>query len=400
MFIIKLWRFIVGYLVVTVQGRAVERLLNLAVTRGVGFWDLNRHYQEARFCVTLASFKQLRPLVRKTRCRLHIERKVGLPFWRIRMRRRRALVAGACFFLAALYVLSSFVWFIDIKGDHYINEEEVVKLARRLGIRPGTWKRKLNLPALEEEMARLHGDIAWVGMKLRGVLLEIEIVEHIPEPEQDTRPGDLVASKDGLVEKVLVVEGEAEVVPGDTVSKGDVLIRGIKSISDSIVPEEELPPPEPVRARGEVEARVWYEERVELPEKRIISSSSGESSNTYVLIWNGNERHLWGRKEVPYDFYRQEIRKWSFSWRNLALPVELVVTTYHELLVEETPLSHEEALELARAEALKKLQEQIPEEVALERFFCEEYSEDSTEWIRAVAETREDIAEFKYRQPD
>ena len=80
MFIIRWWRFFRGFVVISLEGRGVERLLNLAVARGIGFWDLQKQKHEARLSVSLASFRALRPLVRKARCRLHIRRKVGLPF--------------------------------------------------------------------------------------------------------------------------------------------------------------------------------------------------------------------------------------------------------------------------------------------------------------------------------
>jgi Na+/proline symporter len=97
-FILRWWRFFQGFVVVSLQGRGVERLLNLAVARGIGFWDLQKQKNEARLCLSLASFKALRPLVRQTHCRLHIERKVGLPFIKFRLRRRWGLVVGLVIF--------------------------------------------------------------------------------------------------------------------------------------------------------------------------------------------------------------------------------------------------------------------------------------------------------------
>ena len=166
-----------------------------------------------------------------------------------RLRRRRGLALGAVFFCLVLYLATSFVWFVRVTGVNRLSQGEILKLAEELDLRPGVWKRRLNLPELEEEMVRRHRGIAWAGLRVKGIVLEIEIVEHIPPVEQDPAPADLVAAKDGLIQRVVVVEGEAVVSAGDTVSQGDLLIRGEKPLA---FPEEGEEPPlkEKVRARG------------------------------------------------------------------------------------------------------------------------------------------------------
>ncbi|HOP69456.1 MAG: sporulation protein YqfD [Dethiobacteria bacterium] len=394
MFIIKWWRFLQGYLVVTVRGRGVERLLNLAITRGVQFADLKKSRDQARFSIALKQFRMLRPLVRASRCRLHIERKVGFPFLMYRLRRRRGLALGAVFFCLVLYLATSFVWFVRVTGVNRLSQGEILKLAEELDLRPGVWKRRLNLPELEEEMVRRHRGIAWAGLRVKGIVLEIEIVEHIPPVEQDPAPADLVAAKDGLIQRVVVVEGEAVVSAGDTVSQGDLLIRGEKPLA---FPEEGEEPPlkEKVRARGEVWARVWYESRVPVEEKIRRLVPGEESRQSFFLVWKGRRLRLWGPKEDPYPHSREELRQWTWKWRNLTLPVEFTKITYREMKLEEQIFSPGEALERARRLGKEQVLKQIPAGVAPEQIFVEEEREGGQLWLRTVAETVENIAQVK-----
>ena len=136
------------------------------------------------------------------------------------MRRRRGLVLGGLFFLASLYILTSFIWFIEITGNRAIAKEEIRGLIEQLGIRPGIRKKQLDLLELEQDIARMHSAISWAGCRIRGTLLEIEIVEHRLEPEPDLASADLVAAKDGLVERVLVIEGELWWRPGIPYRRG------------------------------------------------------------------------------------------------------------------------------------------------------------------------------------
>jgi similar to stage IV sporulation protein len=399
-FIIRWWRYFRGFVVISLQGRGVERLLNLAVARGIGFWDLQKQKREARLSLSLASFRALRPLVRKTRCRLRIRRKVGLPFIKYRLRRRWGLVAGALFFVVALYLATSMVWYVRVSGTRRLEKAEVLALVDQLGVRPGVWKWKLNLPELEEELPRRHGSIAWAGLRLRGILLEIEIVEHLPGVIADDRPADLVALKDGLIERIVVIEGKAAVKVGDTVSRGDLLIEGIVDFAEGILdPEEQQDRVQEVRARGEVEARVWYEAREPLRRTQVSTVLTGASRKSCYLRWKEKQLRLWGPPRNPYRSAREEVRITGWRWRNLSFPVEVITLTYLEQLIDQKAISHDEALRLARQEARQKLRALVPEGISFEQLYYQEYKENEKEWVRAVAETREEISTVKLRRP-
>lgn len=400
MFVIRWWRFLRGYLVLHLRGRGVERLLNMAMMRGIQFWDLRRLENEAQLKVSLSAFRQLRPLVRKSRCRVHIASRVGLPFWMKRLRRRRGLVLGIVFFCAALYLLSSFVWFIRVSGCETIPTGKVEALIKEMGIRPGIWKGSLDLYALEEELARRHPGISWAGFRLRGTLLEIEIVEHLVEPRLENRPGDLVAAKDGLVERILTVEGEPVIKPGATVLQGDLLIRGVRITA---VPDAEgyvQETLEPVHARGIVEARVWYEARAPVKDNLTVTVETGKMKKCYYLAWSSGNLSLWGARRDPFAVSRRETVHRLFRWRNLTLPVELIYETYYELQHQEIDLDPGEALRLAHREALQWIQAQLPEGVPAGQPSFEEYMVRGRRWVLVVAETREDIAVFRPQQLD
>jgi similar to stage IV sporulation protein len=291
------------------------------------------------------------------------------------------------------------VWQVRVSGAEHLDESEVLELAGQMGIRPWVWKRNLNLPELEEELARRHADITWAGIRLRGTLVIIEIVEHLREPEIDQGPADLIAAKDGLIVRLLVLDGEAQVAVGDTVVEGDLLIRGVMTIPDPALPPEQQPDPVLVRARGEVEARVWYEAVVPLDQTVVQENDSGRSRKSYTLKWPDGSLRLGGPRENPFDSSRQDIVKWRWRWRNLSIPVELVTVTYHEILVVKKEVSRGEALQHARDEAMARLRSLLPEAVAAEQLYFQEFTEQSREWVRAVAETREDIAEIRRLSP-
>ena len=392
--LITLFRFLKGYLVVKAEGKGTEKFMNLSIIRGINFWDVRKIREGFIFKTPVQNFKKLRPLVRQTGSKLKIQHKAGLPFFFQRTKRRKGIALGIIVFVCALYMFSSFIWLIEVRGLEDINEKEILKITREMGITTGTYKGGLELDKLGKELARLHGDVAWASFRTKGVLLEIEIAEHIPRPKMEQKPSNLVATKDGLILKTTVVDGTPVVSPGDVVSRGDVLIKGIKEYDEEFLQEVEDFKPEKIRARGDVEARVWYEARKDVEKKKISKKPTGNQQSTVYLLWNSQKIHLWGSDKIPFTQYTRETFKRKWSWRNLQLPVEFITITFNELEVEEIEFTQEEALKRAKKLAQKAVLSQVPPEAEKKRLFFEE-KRDKKNWeIRAVVETRENIAGY------
>lgn len=385
----RLWRYIRGYLIVSAEGKGTERLVNLAIARGINFWDFKKNRRGATFKIPARSFRKVRPLVRKSRSRVRISRRAGLPFILKKIRRRKGFAWGLVIFLAALYVSSLFVWFIEIDGLVNITEDEILRLAESVGIKRGVYKGNLDLNRLEGELARLHREITWVGLSFRGTKLRVEVAEHLPEPKVDEQPTDITAEKDGLILKVLVIEGKATVAPGDIVSRGDLLIEGIEDYGE--FPPEEAKPRK-VRARGEVIARVWYEAREPIITEETSRKPTGKKQSRICFLYRGKEYRVIGPGKAPYREYGEETSRWGWTWRNISLPVELVIITYNELHAERRSWPPEEAVRKAGEAAKKSVLKQLPEGAIIERLFCEEHRDDGSRKMRAIVETRENIA--------
>ncbi len=400
MFIQSLLKFFSGYIVVCARGQGAEKLFNLAVARGIPLWDLKYLKDSAvSFKTYPDNFFRLRPLTRKVHCTLHIERKVGIPFLFSNFFRRKGLVIGLLLFILTLYTVSNFIWFIEIKGIETIQEEEILQTAEELGITIGILKRNLDFSYLEKDFLLKQQELNWVGFKIQGTKLIIEVVEKIsPLEEIKDITSDLIAIADGLVEKVLVLSGEAKVEPGDTVQKGQVLISGI--ITDIIEGEEEGQSQEielnRVRARGEVWTRVWYEFFSTVPLVKTHKERTGEKSSAFILRFSDEEVQL-GKDTSPYRNYEREVTKRKIKWRNIDSPIELITIAYYELILIQEEISRDEALYTAKEEVFLLAEENIPTETETLTTKVEEIqvSRNKEIKLRLIVETLENIVEEK-----
>ncbi len=392
-----LFNLFLGYVVLRADGPGVEKLLNLAISRGIVFWDVRQVGDKTFFKTYPDNFPLLRPLSRKAGCPIRIDKKAGFPFLFYRFKKRQGLVAGLIIFFLILYVAGNFIWFIEIKGIEGLEEKTILLTAEELGLAPGTYKRALDFPALERDFLLKRGELAWVGFQVQGTKLVIEVVEKaVPPPDFRDITSDLLAARDGLIEKVLVLSGEARVEEGDTVQEGQMLISGILTVRQEDGEEVIEREVGSVRARGEVWARVWYEFITAYPFVEQANERTGNRAAAYTLRFKDKEVRF-GPGVSPYRNFEEEKIKGSLKWRNLDTPIEFNTIYYYELNVHTVELSAEEALYKAKEELYARAERSVPSDVEIVSHEVEELNlmgEDKLR-LRLIVETRENIAEEK-----
>jgi len=308
--IMKLWNYFRGYVIIKIIGEYGERLLNQAAMNGLYLWDIKRSRdQELTAKIGVRDYVRLCRLTHKARCRVFIVERVGLFFLLNRLKRRKILLFGGALFIITLYILSSFIWIIDVNTDDELLKTSIVEELRELGIEAGTLKSSIEKRKVVDQVLNSHKDLAWAELQITGSKLIVNVVkkELPPELEHDT-PCDIIASKDGIIEEVVALKGEAMVKPGDTVSAGDILISG-KVPVNSVVPSENAQNDSNimmVHAEGIVKARVWYQRAIKVPlikeekiytgrQKKAIEIQAGQ---TVLKLQLGN---------IPFENYESEI---------------------------------------------------------------------------------------------
>lgn len=367
---LRLWAFLTGYLVIELPATQGERFVNRCLRLGLALWDL-KHGPKRRLRASLAvaSFREIRPVARELGVRPVILARRGLPFAMLRLRRRRMLLVGAGLVGAALYAMSSFVWFIQVEGAERIPAGRVLEAAADLGLRPGAWRRALDADEIGRRLPLELPEISWAGVEIQGTKAVIEVAEKsLLDPAQapDDRPANLVARRAGMILAMTVLSGVPVVEPGTVVQEGQLLVSGVLygEANPAVAGSEEEERPAPaayVRARGQVLARVWYEAEAEAPLTVTREVSTGRETTRRYLRWGDWSFRLSGRGEIPYRQYRKEVLLWlPPEWRGTTLPLSLMVVRYHEVVGRAERRSPEEALRSAEQEALEKALAGIP----------------------------------------
>ncbi|ABI68870.1 sporulation protein YqfD [Syntrophomonas wolfei] len=346
-----------GIIKVNLRGERPERIINLALSRGIHIWDIKKTDDGMHMKVKISGFEALENICEENNYSLEIVKKEGVPFLKGILTRRLGFWVGAVIFIAALYFMASFIWFIDVSGNQKVDKSRIIMTAARYGIYPGAPRWTFSRSEVEGAMLRDLSELAYVKIDIQGVKATIEVVEKIFPREEISGPCHIVAAKEGVVEEVLVLAGEAQVEVGKAVSKGDILISGVvypqKNPFMEGVEEELEEKPSLVRARGRVKARVWYQGYGECRLRTEKMLLSGKESSEIKLEIGGKTIPLKKAKTKDYDFSICEIKQ-----KEIKTPmgsVRVYKTRWREQLKKITQYSEEEALSIAQEKAMKSL---------------------------------------------
>lgn len=220
-----------GYVKIRVWGFAPERFINLCSNKGLLLWDIEKQENIYTMCISLRSFYQLRPIARKTKVRVVISERYGLPFFVPGMLRRKAFLAGLCLSVSFWMISSLFVWDIQVTGNYQVTDDVFFTFLEQEGVRTGMRRSDLNIGELEKQIRRKFSQVTWTSGRLEGTRLVIEIKENDMPISEETQENaghgkDLVAEYDGVITDMIVRCGVPKVSTGSEVKKGDILVEG------------------------------------------------------------------------------------------------------------------------------------------------------------------------------
>ncbi len=346
--------YIFGYLEIKVEGYFIEKFINNCLKSNIFLWNIKRKRTTIMTCnIGVKDFKNIRKILKKTKCRIKIEKKKGLPFTFNKYRKRKIFALLIFIILIIIAILSNFVWNIQIEGTEKISKDELIQTLKEEGLSIGKFKPGIETREIINKVRLDRDDIAWIGIEITGTNAIVKVVEAEEKPEivDEDEYCNIVATKDGVVTKIMAQNGTPLVKNGDLIKKGTVLIGGWL--------EGKYTGTRYVHSNGQVEAKVWYTQKERVYLKETKKENTGEAQNKYSVninnfIINFNKRVS---KFENYDTIEEAKKIKLFS--NFYLPIELVKTTYKEYKVVEIAHTLEEAKTIGIERAKDKLNAQI-----------------------------------------
>jgi similar to stage IV sporulation protein len=390
MFLVYLWNYIRGYVIIVVTGRSVERFINICSKREILLWDIVRNGNESAVMkASRAGFCLMRPAAKKSGCRVRIQKKCGLPFFIGRFKKRKGLKAGLVLFASLLLLSTSIIWDIQITGCKPEVIPQVMNVLNTEKIGRGSFKTGLDPKKIAARIITAVDGISWVGVEIKGVKLNVTIKDSIAVPDliNNNEFFNIIATRDGLIRQIEVFAGNAKVQEGETVKKGQLLVSGKL---ESKYPELGT---RDVHALGRVIARTWYESSLPVSMEYTQRLRSGKSCETYYL------RILDWKLRIPGAGKSYEISEKATYDKTLAgpfglkFPIGLTVEKSFEIVEKKVALTYDEAVGIAEERAREELSHRLPPDSRVTDEKVNQVSADGDQtYIQVVLECEEDIA--------
>ncbi|OPZ90330.1 MAG: putative stage IV sporulation protein YqfD [Firmicutes bacterium ADurb.Bin419] len=357
--LLRLWNYIRGYVIIFVEGYFLEKFVNICTRRQIFLWDIKKKKNSTMSMkVSIKGFRMLRPIAKKTGCRVRIIRKRGVPFVLNRYKKRKTFIAGSVLFIFLFYFMTSFVWTIEVTGNEKLEAKYIINKVSEFGVKPGVFKYRINPHDVANSLMLDIDELSWVSVVIKGTKAKIEVAEAVSKPKIVPKeiPCDIVATKDGVIKSIFVKAGLEGVKVGDTVKKDQVLINGTVPVKNQEGNARIL------HAIGDVTARTWYDGRQTVETKIIEKTRTGEMKDNISLILFSKKINLF-HKMAPFgDYDRVDIEKSLSIGEDLVLPFGIVIQRYYENSVQEKEIELDEAKRIAADSAYKLASESIPKE--------------------------------------
>jgi similar to stage IV sporulation protein len=331
-----------GYIKVRVLGSEPARFLEELAKNSLEFWDA---VPQDEFTLIISMWQRdalrLEALAQKSACEAQILSEHGGRVYAGRFKGRLVLWVLPLLLAAVLLLASFFVWEIEIEGNETVSDIEIRNVLEVCGVKIGSFWPGFSSESIRTKALLMIPELKWLSVSVFGSRAYVEVRERteIPELFDEDEYVRLVASVNGIVERMYVLRGVRAIEDGRAAIAGDTLIDGV-SVSRS------WGPPRNVHAAGSVIARTWYEISACMPLEYTKKVYTGETRNRYSLKI-GDERINFYRSSGILDLMCDNIIRESslgieglFTLpltliRETSEPYELVQASYADFLARE-----------------------------------------------------------------
>lgn len=359
MFLIKIFHFVKGYVILSISGHNKEEFLNSILNIGIAPRNLEACDDKIYLELSLSDFWGLRKS--GVHSKVHIEKKCGLVFLIRRILRRWAFLAGLFIFLLMFTLGSQFVWTVNYEGVENCDIVQLSSAVKLAGLRAGMLKKNLR-PAVEMKNIILNNTdgICWAWVYIKGTKAIVRVRENIIPPQvfsPDT-PCDIVAMRSGIIKRVITRHGKCIVNDNQAVTAGDTIISGTYELKNDTGYQ--------VHASGEVEAYTEHTRTGIYKQNYCYKKYTGRQRNFITLRLFKWEIPLFIRKNVGFDSYDSETREYDLKLgEDFFVGVGVSRTSCREYTTEKEPISYDAAVEFAKNELERDISRELLPEAKL-----------------------------------
>lgn len=321
---------------VKITGKNVNNYLKRLITNKIELIDLKYNsHNEAVVTIKYSDYLKLKTV--RSIYDVKVTNTYGKLRIRNKMKRSYILLSSIILGIALIIFLSNIIFSIEVIHTNKSVIELVGNELNKNGLKKYTFKKKYkDIKKIEDKILNDNKDkLEWISIDIIGTKYVVRIEERkIKNENNDNIYQDIVASKSGVIKKIIALSGEKKYEIDNFVSKGDTIIKGsITKPNNEIIL---------THASGLVYAEVWYQISVEYPYQYKEEILTGNKKNIYYLKFINKRLELFNFKK--YKNFQKEPKILLY---NDILPISLVKEKQYEVNIIDEIYTTEEVINKA-----------------------------------------------------
>lgn len=321
---------------VKITGKNVNNYLKRLIANKIDLIDLKYNsHNEAVVTIKYSDYLKLKTI--RSIYDVKITNTYGKLRIRNKLKRSYILLSSIILGIALIILLSNIIFSIEVIHTNKSVIELVGNELNKNGLKKYTFKKKYkDIKKIEDKILNDNKDkLEWISIEIVGTKYVVRIEERkIKNENNDNIYQDIVASKSGVIKKIIALSGEKKYEIDNFVSKGDTIIKGaITKPNNEVIL---------THASGLVYAEVWYQISVEYPYQYKEEILTGNKKNIYYLKFINKRLELFNFKK--YKNFQKEPKILLY---NSILPISLVKEKQYEVNIIDEIYTTEEVINKA-----------------------------------------------------
>lgn len=346
----RLMYLTIGYTVFKISSCHAKELLNFANMHGIRLLSFCVDESTAKAKIYNRDERELFQRLKNCCIEYEVIYRRGICHTVKKYCHRAGMIIGIFVFFAVMYISPMFVWEINVSGIDRLNRDYICELIEKEGVYIGAFSPTVDRKALYRNILRTSKDISWISVNFIGSSANVEVVERDYTDTAKTLAdgANIIAKKDGKIIEADVICGRLVTKSGSVVKKGDILVSGVYETAKTGTRY--------VYSNAKVYATVYDEYIIEIPLKCQKKIYGDETVSECFIRMFGKSVNIFKNYSIldgNYDTINKDVTLPLPALDKLPLSFEIVSAlpySYEDVLLTET-----EALEYARREFYKKL---------------------------------------------
>lgn len=321
---------------VKITGKNVNNYLKRLIANKIDLIDLKYNsHNEAVVTIKYSDYLKLKTV--RSSYDVKVTNTYGKLKIRNKIKRNYILLSSIILGIALIILLSNIIFSIEVIHTNKSVIELVGNELNKNGLKKYTFKKKYkDIKKIEDKILNDNKDkLEWISIDIIGTKYVVRIEERkIKNENNDNIYQDIVASKSGVIKKIIALSGEKKYEIDNFVSKGDTIIKGsITKPNNEVIL---------THASGLVYAEVWYQISVEYPYQYKEEILTGNKKNIYYLKFINKRLELFNFKK--YKNFQKEPKILLY---NNILPISLIKEKQYEVNIIDEIYTTEEVINKA-----------------------------------------------------